>query len=237
MIFGIILAGGTGSRMNMGNFPKQFMSIGDKPIIVHSLQTFLLCEKFHKIYLGIHPDWTEYTAELVEKYAPEYKDKIIIVPGGGDRNSSLFNVIEDISSRFGEDGHTIITHDAVRPFVSLPMIEDGIRYAEKYGACATVIPATDTSVISYDGEKIDSMTVRKYMYNEQTPQSFDMKKLKDLYYSLTDDEKNTLTDACGIFVYKNEYVHMVPGDVSNMKITTKTDLVIAEAIFKEMQNG
>ncbi len=237
MIFGIILAGGTGSRMKMGNFPKQFMEIGNRPIIIHSLETFLSCERLERIYLGIHPDWVEYTNELVEKYAPEEKERIIIVPGGNDRNSSLFNVIDDICMRFGEDKtHIIITHDAVRPFVTPGMIEDGIVYAEKYGACATVIPATDTVVVSYDGQKIDSMPARKYMYNEQTPQSFNMMKLKRLYESLTDEERSLLTDACGIFTYKGEYVHMAMGDATNIKITTASDLKIAE-VFLEMENA
>lgn len=220
----------------MGNFPKQFMDLGGKPVIIHSLETFLCCKKLDGIYIGVHPDWMEYTADLVEKYAFSHKDRIFLSPGGSDRNSSLFNVIKDISERYGEDGHIIVTHDAARPFVSLKMIVDGIGYAEKYGACATVIPATDTAVISADGKKIDSMPVRKYMYNEQTPQSFDMKKLCGLYYSLTDRERADLTDACGIFVYKGEYVHMAMGDSMNMKITTPVDMVIAGAIMK-MRNG
>ena len=233
MIFGIILAGGTGSRMNMGNFPKQFMTLCDRPIIIHSLDTFLSCEKFDKIYLGIHPDWTDHASELVEKYAYEHKDDIIIIPGGTDRNSSLFNVIEDISARFGEnEEHIIITHDAVRPFVSLRMIEEGIENAVKYGACATVVPSTDTVVVSHDGKTIDSMPVRKYLYNEQAPQSFNMMKLKRLYYSLTDEERTGLTDACGIFTYKGEYVHMAIGDPTNIKITTASDLAVAEVFMK-----
>jgi len=237
MLFGIILAGGTGSRMNMGNFPKQFMTLGDRPIIIHSLDKFTSYEKFDVIYLGIHPDWVEYAKELTDKFAYEYKDKIIIVPGGSDRNSSLFNVIEDICARFGEDEkHIIITHDAVRPFVDHRMIEEGIAAAEKYGACATVIPATDTIVISQNGQEIDSMPDRKTMYQEQTPQSFNMMKLRRLYYSLSDEERSRLTDACGIFTYKGEYVHMVMGDTTNIKITKATDLRIAE-VFLEMKNS
>ncbi len=236
MLFGIILAGGTGSRMKMGNFPKQFMDLGGKPIIIHSLHTFLTYEKFDRIYLGIHPDWVDHANDLVEKYVDNtYKEKIIIIPGGTDRNSSLFNVVEDICMRFSEDeNHVIITHDAVRPFVTLRMIEEGIENAEKYGACATVIPATDTVVISQDGKKIDSMPDRKTMYQEQTPQSFNMMKLRNLYYSLTDDERSRLTDACGIFTYKGEYVHMAMGDVTNIKITTQTDLLVAEVFLGKM---
>ena len=60
MVFGAILAGGTGSRMHMGNMPKQFLMLGDKPIIIHTLEKFLTCSKFDRIYLGVHKDWTCY---------------------------------------------------------------------------------------------------------------------------------------------------------------------------------
>ena len=82
--------------------------------------------------------------------------------------------------KFGEsDDHVIVTHDAVRPFVSLRMIEENIEAAIKYGACDTVIPATDTIVSSKDGQVIDSIPQRSEMDQGQTPQSFNVKLLKN----------------------------------------------------------
>ena len=57
MIFGAILAGGVGSRMNISDMPKQFLPLGDKPIIIHTLEKFLLCERIDEIYIGVHPNW------------------------------------------------------------------------------------------------------------------------------------------------------------------------------------
>ena len=115
------------------------------------------------------------------------------------------------------------------------MIIRGVENAEKYGSCATVVPSTDTVVVSVLGEKIDSIPDRKTMYLQQTPQSFELKKLRDLYYSLTEEQKNILTDACGIFNYMGEYVHMTMGDVTNIKITTASDLSVAE-VFMRMKS-
>ena len=56
MIFGAILAGGVGSRMNIADRPKQFLQLGDKPIIVHTLEKFLLCSRLDRVYVGVHPN-------------------------------------------------------------------------------------------------------------------------------------------------------------------------------------
>ena len=74
MIFGAILAGGTGSRMHMADMPKQFLPLGDKPILLHTLEKFLTCSRFDKIYVGVHPDWIDYTNDLVEKHLSAKKD-------------------------------------------------------------------------------------------------------------------------------------------------------------------
>ena len=231
MIFAAILAGGVGSRMNLSDMPKQFLPLDDKPIIMHTLEKFLMCSKFDCFFIGVHSDWVLHMKDLVSKSNLPHKDNICIVPGGKDRNETLLNVIADIEKRFGEsDEHVIVTHDAVRPFVSLCMIERNIEAAIKYGACDTVIPATDTIVSSKDGQVIDSIPQRSEMYQGQTPQSFNVNLLKSLYADLSEDEKKILTDACKICAVRNYPVHLVEGAVSNMKLTTITDYKVAQAL-------
>ena len=65
MIFGAILAGGIGSRMNLADMPKQFLMLGNKPIIIHTIEKFLMCARFDKIYVGVHPDWLLYMSDLL----------------------------------------------------------------------------------------------------------------------------------------------------------------------------
>ncbi|MDO4199924.1 MAG: 2-C-methyl-D-erythritol 4-phosphate cytidylyltransferase [Clostridia bacterium] len=236
MIFGAIVAGGVGNRMNLSGLPKQFLPLGGskKPIIIHTLEKFLMCEKFDYIYLGVHKDWTQYAEELIEKYNLK-SEKIVIVAGGADRNSTIFNIIDAIEKQHGvSDGDVIVTHDAVRPFLTLRMINENIEAAKRCGACDTVIPAVDTIVESKSGKEITAIPNRKYLYQGQTPQSFDIKKLKKLYLDLSDEEKSRMTDACGVFVARNEPVELVMGDTFNMKITTVSDYKIAEAILGGM---
>ena len=95
----------------------------------------------------------------------------------------------------------------------------------------TVIPSTDTIVSSGDGQVISEIPNRSNMYQGQTPQTFRAKRLRELYQSLTEEEKNILTDASKICVIKGEQVHLVQGEVYNIKITYPYDLRVAESLI------
>lgn len=234
MIFGAILAGGIGSRMNITDMPKQFLLLGDKPIIIHTLQKILLSTELDFIYIGIHEDWILYMEDLIKKYILNEKNKkrIILVAGGKDRNSTIMNIITDIENNFGKNEENIIvTHDAVRPFLTSRMIKENIKYAKEYGACDTVVPAIDTIVVSEDKRFIKNIPDRSQLFQGQTPQSFKISLLKNLYNQLTENEKAILTDACKIFIVKNQPVYLVEGEISNLKITTPSDYKIAQAMI------
>lgn len=230
MIYGAILAGGTGTRMHVSTMPKQFLPLIGKPIILHTLEKMLACNKFHAVYLGIHPDWMSYMYDLLDKYDID-TTRVRLSPGGETRNDTIFRIIEEINRDYGQnDDDIIVTHDAVRPFVTLRIIEENIEAAEKYGACDTVVCATDTIVRSENGEEISEIPNREFMYQGQTPQSFKIKMLKELYAQLTPAEKDILTDACKICVIKNVPVKLIKGETLNMKITTVNDYEIAKVI-------
>ena len=81
MIFGGILAGGTGTRMNMADMPKQFLQLGDKPMVIHTLEKFLLCPKIDHIYIGVHPNWVLHMEDLIDKHIHMRKDCVHVVEG------------------------------------------------------------------------------------------------------------------------------------------------------------
>ena len=148
------------------------------------------------------------------------------------------NSIAYIEKEYGlEDDTLIVTHDSVRPFLTYRIIEENIKYGLEYGAVDTVIAATDTIVESQDGKTITSVPDRKKMYQGQTPQTFNAKKLKELYLSLSEEEKEILTDASKIFVIKGEKVHLVEGEVFNIKITYPYDLRVAESLIQEQNKA
>lgn len=231
MVFAAILAGGTGTRMGNYSLPKQFLDLGGRPVIIHTLEKFLACDGFDAFYVGVHKDWIVYMQDMIRKHVPGMEGRITVVCGGEDRNSTLFHVIEKIEADHGvSDDHIIVTHDAVRPFVTLRMIEENIEAAKRYGAVDTVVRAVDTIVASADGEFITSVPDRREMYQGQTPQSFKINLLKQLYATLSDEEKALMTDACKICVVRNTPVKLVPGSDTNIKITTPGDLKIAQAM-------
>ncbi len=232
MVFGVILAGGIGSRMGNAEKPKQYLNIADKPIIIHTLEKFYINDAFEKILVLCPQQWISHTKNLIRKHM-ETCDTIQVLEGGSTRNETIMNAIRYLEAEYDLDEEAVIvTHDSVRPFVSHRMIEDNIRYALEYGACDTVVPATDTIVQSEDNRVISSVPDRSKMYQGQTPQSFRIKKLKELYEALTPEEKEVLTDAAKIFVMKGEEVYLVEGEVSNIKITYPYDLRVAETLIQ-----
>ncbi|MCD7825908.1 MAG: 2-C-methyl-D-erythritol 4-phosphate cytidylyltransferase [Clostridiaceae bacterium] len=233
MVFGIILAGGVGSRMGNVEKPKQYLEIGGKPIIIHTIEKFAVHDAFEKLIVLCPKQWLENTKNLICRYLGE-TERIVVLEGGSTRNETIMNSIAYIEENYLMDEDTlIVTHDSVRPFLTYRIIEENIRYGMQYGAVDTVIPATDTIVQSEDGQVITSVPERSRMYQGQTPQTFKAKKLKELYYSLTEGEKEILTDASKIFVIKGEAVHLVQGEVFNIKITYPYDLRVAESLIQE----
>lgn len=233
-IYGVVLAGGKGTRMGNVEKPKQFMEIGDKPIIVHTIEKFVANTQFEKVLVLSPKQWIKHTQDLVRKYILG-SDHVVVIEGGSTRNETIMNAIAYIEKSGKLNADTIIvTHDSVRPFVTHRILEENIRYAKEFGACDTVIPATDTIVESKDHQLITSIPDRSTMYQGQTPQSFKAMHLRDLYESLSDTEREILTDACKILVIKGEQVHLVEGEESNIKITYPYDMRVAEALLGGM---
>ena len=230
MVYAVIAAGGTGSRAE-NELPKQYVSIGGKPVIIHTLEKFMSENSFDGIILLCPADWLSYTSKLVEDYFG--KDIITVTEGGQTRNDTIMKAIGYISSTDGlTDETVIVTHDAVRPFVTGKIIREHIERIKLCEALGTAVPATDTVILSEDGISVDCAPERKNVYQYQTPQSFKAKKLKELYEALTDSQKAALTDTCSIFTLSGERVELVMGDSLNFKITYPYDLKITEALLK-----
>ncbi len=233
---GFILASGIGSRMGITKLPKQFLKLGDKPIVIHTIETFVISSLFDTVVVLTNADWVDYTKDILKEY--NLSEKVEVTTGGVDRNSTIMNGIKLIEEKFGvATKDIIVTHDAVRPFVTVKMLEDNIQKLSNgdFLSCDTVVPAFDTIIKSNNHNYISEIPQRDYLYQGQTPQSFNINKLKELFYSLDEKEKEILTDACKIFVIKGEKVGLVEGSTFNMKITTQNDLLLANKII-EVQN-
>jgi len=226
-VFGVVLAGGSGTRMG-GEQPKQFQKIADRPILIRTLETFLQVPELTEILLVTPAAWTDHSRKLIEQYLGQ-QPRIRLVEGGTDRSGSLMQAIYALDAVGALDEDTIlVTHDAVRPFVTVGMIEAGIAMAKTGTPAMTVIPATDTIVCSVDGKRIDQVPDRTTMYQMQTPQTFGAVLFRRCFEQLTVEEQNTVTDASGVFLRTGVPVGMVAGAKTNIKITWPEDLIIAE---------
>lgn len=231
--FAAILAGGSGTRMGNPDKPKQFLMLGAKPILVHSVEKFCLEGEFEAILVLCPEEWLRQTKDLITRYSPDFSRDIIVVAGGKTRNDTIMNAIEYIEGHYEVDEETVVvTHDAVRPFVTHRIIQENLAEVRSAGACDTVIPATDTIVESLDATTISNIPNRRNLYHGQTPQSFKLKKLRKLIDELSEEEKALLTDACKIFALRGEKVVLVMGETVNMKITYPQDMRIAEALLE-----
>ena len=234
MNFGGILAGGSGTRMGKTDLPKQFLMLGEKPIIIHTIEQFLISASIDEIIVAVPQNWISYTQDIIEKYCKS--DRIHIIQGGSNRNETIMNVCYYIKENFKEEENIVVTHDAVRPFVTQRIIKDNVELCKKYGATDTVIPAVDTIVESEDGSVISAIPVRSQMYQGQTPQSFKVKEFIEQNEALTKEEKEILTDACKVYVLKQKPVGLVLGEEYNMKVTTKYDLKLASLMLNNLSD-
>lgn len=228
MNIGIILAGGTGSRMG-SDIPKQFIDIYGKPLIIHTLESFDMNLNIDYIAVVCKNDWKEDLEIWLRKFGIN-KVKWI-VDGGETRQASIYNALKEIKD-FCKEDDIVVIHDAARPLISQRIIDENIKGAKEFGAVDTVIPTADTIINSKDDKTINNVPIRKELYLGQTPQSFRFSKVLKAHEKAIENKKTDATDDCQLLLDLNEKVHLVKGDKLNFKITTFEDLMILKAIIK-----
>ncbi|MDN6640617.1 MAG: D-ribitol-5-phosphate cytidylyltransferase, partial [Tetragenococcus sp.] len=134
MIYAGILAGGSGSRMGNVPLPKQFLDLDGKPILVHTVEKFLLINDFDKIIIATPKEWLSHTKNILNNYGIA-DERLKVIEGGSDRNETIMSIINFINEKAPiTDEDVIVTHDAVRPFLTHRIIEENIHMVLKYGA-------------------------------------------------------------------------------------------------------
>lgn len=234
MIYGAILAGGIGKRIERFSIPKQFINIGGVPIIVVTIRQFLTNIRIDKIYIAVHHDWLSYAERLFnDSFSREQLAKIRVVSGGKERLDSFVNIMDDIVVQSGlNEDDILICHDSVRPFVSQQMIDDCIDATLQYRFALTVIPVTDTIHTSHQEGMIDGTLDRSHLFNGQTPSGFNLKLLYESISKFSDEEKKSVTGTTQLMLKLGYQIKMVYGHTSNFKITTDNDLDVADRVMR-----
>ena len=231
MVYAVILAGGIGSRMKSSTLPKQFLTLGNEPILRLTIDKVLFCPKIDHIIVAAPAVWMSHTKDLLKdaKY-----DDVQVCEGGKTRQESLFFAVKHIEKVYSvADDDIVVSHDVARPFVSLRIIEENIKMLDTYDAADTVIPATDTIVESLDSRVISKIPDRVHMYQGQTPQTFRRIQYLDIYSKLESDYLSRMSDAARILAEHGCTVGLVMGDNFNIKITNEFDFRIANFLVEQ----
>lgn len=229
-ITAIVLAAGKGSRMQ-SDIPKQYMLIGDKPVLYYSLQSFEE-SSVDDIVLVTSGDDVSYCREnIVEKYSINKVKNI--VAGGSERYWSVKN---GLLAAKGAD--YVLIHDAARPCLTVDVIERSITEVKQIGACTVGVPVKDTI------KKVDEFCYgietppRDYLWQVQTPQSFSYEDIMKAYHYMEEENDTDITDDTMIMErYLGVKTKMIFGDYCNIKITTPEDLSVAEIFLKKSKKS
>lgn len=224
----VILAGGSGTRLNSG-LPKQFIKVAGKMIIEHTIQCFQDHKEIDEIAIVCNPIFKYKIEDLVARN--EFHKVSKVLNGGSERYESSLSAINAFKLEY-TDCH-LIFHDAVRPLVTQRIISDTISALKDYDVIDVAVPATDT-IIKVANNKIDSIPNRSELMRGQTPQAFRLSVLDKAYKLALADENFQTTDDCGVVIkYCPKIpVYIVRGEESNMKLTYQEDLFLLEKLFQ-----
>ncbi|GAA0233528.1 2-C-methyl-D-erythritol 4-phosphate cytidylyltransferase [Metaclostridioides mangenotii] len=221
----VVVAAGSGKRMNIG-INKQFIKLGEKEVIAHTIQVFYINKDIDEIVVCIKPEEEKYFLDnIINKY--NFKG-VKIAYGGKERQDSIYNGLKKLD----EKCNIVLIHDGARPFIDDKIIKESIEEAKVKKAVVVGVPVSDTIKIVKDGE-IESTPDRSLLWAAQTPQVFDYNTIKKAYEDAyesgfygTDD--SMLVERIG------QKVSMVMGSHKNIKITNQEDLKTANQIIQDI---
>jgi len=237
----IIPAAGLGTRMAPASsaktkklaLSKQFTELGGTPILIHTLRKFVSHPRVTEIFVALRKDEI---AGFRERLQSETKDvlakKVELVEGGEHRQQSVANALKAVEAGPGD---VILVHDAVRPFVTAEIIDEVIEGARKYGAAIAGMPAVDTVKQverTADGALITATIPRERVVMAQTPQGFRYEILKKAFDEAAADGF-TGTDEASLVERAGGAVAVVMGSPRNLKITTPSDMELAEFYLRK----
>ena len=218
----IIVAGGRGTRMN-NEVPKQFLPLCGKPIVMHTLETFYNFDSHIELILVLPEHLMVYWQNLCVEH--QFDIPHDIVAGGQERFYSVKNGLA-----FAKPNALIAIHDGVRPFVSHSTLERCFEQAELQGNAIPAMPLVDSirEVKEHENQIVDRTKLRAI----QTPQVFQSQIITKAFEQ---PFSPTFTDDASVVEAYGEKIHLVEGNVENIKLTTPFDLLIGEALLQQLK--
>ncbi len=223
-VVAVVPAGGTGKRMGAGT-PKQFLMLDGVPMMLHSLRALERAPGVAEVVLVVPKQERDRAlTEVVERYG--LKKVLKVVPGGATRQESVHHGLNEVDA----DVEIVVVHDAVRPFVTVDLIERSIEAARKYGGAIAAVPMKDTPKQAGPDGLIQRTLDRAGLWLAQTPQTFRRAVVVEAYRK-AEIEHVRATDDAALVERLGHKVGIVQGGWENIKITTPEDMIVAEAIL------
>jgi len=218
--FALIVAGGSGSRMN-NNIPKQFIEINGRPVLMHTFDAFFNFDPKLEFILVLPQNQVTLWNSLCAMHQFGLKHQIAF--GGETRFQSVKNGLELIS-----DEGIVFIHDGVRPLVSAQTLQNCYETAVEKGNALPVIPVSESVRVV---EAIENRAVDRTKYFlVQTPQTFQTGLIQKAF---SQAKSNLFTDDASVLESLGEHIHLVEGNRENIKITYPEDLIFAEILLKQ----
>ncbi|MDD7304988.1 MAG: 2-C-methyl-D-erythritol 4-phosphate cytidylyltransferase [Peptoniphilaceae bacterium] len=221
----VIVAAGSGQRMNMG-VNKPYIEIKGKKILEITLDTITSIEEIDKIILVIRKEDQKEIEEIIKKYKADIK----FVYGRQTREESTLQGLLALS----DSCDLVLTHDGVRPFASRKLFKKIIEEGLKYKAVISATKAKDTIKVLNSDMTVSKTPNRDFLYQVQTPQVYDRKVLIDLYKKYQNTAYKITDDSQLFELFSDIKVKVVEGEYTNIKITTAEDLIFAKAIMEDL---
>lgn len=225
----VVPAGGSGTRMG-NETPKQFLRLGDVPVLIHALRVFESSRTITEIVVVVPQDAVTYCQqELLPQFSLSKISSVTC--GGARRQDSVWNGLQVVDKRT----NIVVVHDAVRPFVTGAVVEQVVERARTNGAAIAAIPLHDTvKRVTPDG-MIETTLNRQRLWSAQTPQAFKLELLREAHRSSRQSGVEATDDAF-LVEQIGHHVAIVNGSPDNIKITCPEDLGMGEAILAARRN-
>lgn len=234
MNIAIIFAGGTGTRMNTKDRPKQFLMVHGKPIIIHTIEMFQYHEQIDAIIVSCIEDWIPYMEEMKERFRITKISKI--VPGGETGQLSIYNGLVAAEELYGADGNIVLIHDGVRPLIDKETITENIESVKAKGSTITCKLPKETLVIVDEDESIKQVPSRKDSRLAVAPQSFWLNEIISVDRKAIAEGNTNVIDSCTLMRMYGAKMNVVIGNIDNIKITTPEDFYTFRALYDAREN-
>lgn len=234
MNIAVVFAGGVGARMKSG-VPKQFLTVYDKPIIIHTLEKFQYCDDIDAIAVACVESHIDRLTALCERFGISKVKKIC--KGGTTGQLSIYNGLCAARELSTGENDLVLIHDGVRPVIDDELIKKLVATARKSGNAISCAPCVETVAITDENGNILYTTDRSKSFLARAPQCFFLRDILSAHEKALGEGRTDFIDSCSMMAHYGAKLHMVECSRDNIKITTPDDFFLFKAILEARQNS